>query len=230
MARSFDGAKSQYLYYAGTVVSATPFTVACWAYPTSLSGSNTCFCVSNDYASSASRTLRLTILATTGVVRVVAHNSAVQGAADSTAAVNLNAWNHVAGVWASTSSRTAYLNGGNSGTNTTDVTPTGLVSSYAGRTGLTPLQSYMYGSIAELAVWSAALTAAEIAALASRYSPLLIRPSSLVAYWPLGGMWGQYDYDRWKRAYDLTPYPAAPNAPTWADHPPGLIYPPGLSL
>jgi Concanavalin A-like lectin/glucanases superfamily len=43
------------------------------------------------------------------------------------------------------------------------------------------------GSIAELGVWNAALTAAELAALGKGYSPRLIRPQSLKFYWPLIG-------------------------------------------
>ncbi len=42
------------------------------------------------------------------------------------------------------------------------------------------------GAIAECAIWDSFLTTGEIAALVD-YSPLLIRPSSLVEYWPLIG-------------------------------------------
>ena len=43
------------------------------------------------------------------------------------------------------------------------------------------------GGIAEVAAYAAELTAGEIAALAAGFSPLLVRPSALVGYWPLGG-------------------------------------------
>lgn len=45
----------------------------------------------------------------------------------------------------------------------------------------------LFGGIAECAVWDIGLTAAEMAALAKGFSPLLIRPTSLVAYWPILG-------------------------------------------
>ena len=40
------------------------------------------------------------------------------------------------------------------------------------------------GRLAESAIWNAALTAAEMASLGAGFSPLCIRPSALVAYWP----------------------------------------------
>jgi hypothetical protein len=46
---------------------------------------------------------------------------------------------------------------------------------------------FLNGQIAEAAVWNVALSAAEIASLSKGFSPLLIRPASLVAYWPLIG-------------------------------------------
>lgn len=42
--------------------------------------------------------------------------------------------------------------------------------------------------IAEAAVWTVALTAAEALALAAGYAPYLIRPQSLYGYWPILGV------------------------------------------
>jgi hypothetical protein len=41
------------------------------------------------------------------------------------------------------------------------------------------------GTICEVALWNVALTADEFAALGKKVSPLLIRPTALVHYWPL---------------------------------------------
>lgn len=43
------------------------------------------------------------------------------------------------------------------------------------------------GLIAEAAVWNVDLTAGEMAILGKGFSPLFVRPNSLVAYWPLIG-------------------------------------------
>ena len=43
------------------------------------------------------------------------------------------------------------------------------------------------GAIGEVAIWAAALTVPEIVALAKGFSPLMIRPDSLLSYWPVLG-------------------------------------------
>ena len=73
--------------------------------------------------------------------------------------------------------------------------------------------------MAEAAVWDVALNDDEVAALAHGYSPRLIRPDHLAAYWPLGGLPGQNDKDL-LGSHELTAY----NTPSWTDHPP-LVYP-----
>lgn len=45
--------------------------------------------------------------------------------------------------------------------------------------------NYFNGQLAEIGVWNVQLTAAEIAALAAGFSPMMIRPSALVLYAPL---------------------------------------------
>jgi hypothetical protein len=45
--------------------------------------------------------------------------------------------------------------------------------------------NYLNGSLAEVGIWNAALTAAEVLSLARGMSPSLIRPQSLTIYAPL---------------------------------------------
>lgn len=70
------------------------------------------------------------------------------------------------------------------------------------------------GDIAEVGMWSVVLDAAEIAALAKGFSPSLIRPTSLNAYWPIFGN-NSPELDRRKNAYDLT----LTASPAKSDHP-----------
>ena len=51
------------------------------------------------------------------------------------------------------------------------------------------------GGIAEVAAYAAQLTAGEISALANGFSPLFVRPSALVGYWPLGGAYSNDNMD-----------------------------------
>jgi hypothetical protein len=79
-------------------------------------------------------------------------------------------------------------------------------------------------TIAEAAIWDltdlgtdaasrTAAFAAIVAALAKGRRPLTYA-TGLVAYWPLGGLYGQTVLDRWKSRYDLT----ASVSPTYTDH------------
>jgi len=45
--------------------------------------------------------------------------------------------------------------------------------------------NYFDGRIAEVTVWSVALTDAEIAALGKGAHPYTVRPANIVGYWPL---------------------------------------------
>lgn len=218
MARAISG--SQYLESTSVPVTGPPFSIACWFYVTN--------------TTSAHRLVDIS--ASTGINYFSLHargdqpGDGVQAIADSTGAgvatssssYAANTWQHGAAVFASTSSRSAFLNGGSKSTDTTTVAPSGVnrfcvnrlyynSSTYGG----------MNGRICHLAVWSAALTDAEVAALAAGFCPLLIRPASLVAYWPFGGFHGDYDRDL-IGGYHLTPS----GSPTFADQP-RIIYPQG---
>lgn len=95
-------------------------------------------------------------------------------------------WHHACGVWTSASSRAAFIDGGNKGTNATSTTPSGIVSTAIGQASFNA-----GGSIADVAIWNVALSDAEVLALARGMSPMLVRPSALVAYWPLSNIASQ---------------------------------------
>jgi hypothetical protein len=96
-----------------------------------------------------------------------------------TTSTSANTWSHACAVFTNTTSRTIYLNGGSSATNTSN------------RTGATPTKvvigsiSFSVARAAECGIWNAALTAAEIASLAKGMTCDKIRPQNLVFYAPL---------------------------------------------
>lgn len=109
------------------------------------------------------------------------------GTAQSASGYSANTWVHICGVFVSATSRTAYLNGENTGTNATSGSPAGLNFMSIGlRSGNTSAE-LMNGRIAHAAIWNVDLSAAEIAALAKGINPLRIRPQALIGYWPLTG-------------------------------------------
>jgi hypothetical protein len=211
MARLLSDEASQYLDYAGATVTAYPFTISGWLYPdeakfhTILSVCTTT--EDQDF-------VWLGTTATVGRVRV--DNATVQGTASTVDTWNINAWNHLVGVFTNSTSRSVLLNGGTKGTNATDVAmPGGLNNTALGRLNQSSATYETSGRLAEVGLWNVALTDADQAALADGYSPDQVRPESLVAYWPLIR---DTDIDI-VGGYTLT----ANNAPTVADHAP-MIY------
>jgi hypothetical protein len=129
----------------------------------------------------------------TGGIEMLAAYSASAGFATSSEAqaanITFNRWQHGCGVWASSSSRACYLNGANKGTDSTAITTGTLDTGFVGvGSGGSAYAQFWPGSIAEAAVWNAALSDQEVAALAAGLNPRRIRPASLVAYWPLWGL------------------------------------------
>jgi hypothetical protein len=94
-------------------------------------------------------------------------------------------WNHGCGVFTETSV-VASLNGTSSTTNTNVSTfPTINRLDIAARLASGTLGAFFVGLIAEVGIWNAALTAAEIASLAKGMTCDKVRPQNLVFYAPL---------------------------------------------
>jgi hypothetical protein len=178
MAYDFNGT-NQFLEVGSAVVN-RPCTMAVWAYLDNVTGARDIVSVSSKTAMAV---LRLNVLDTQFRIADQGNVNAVANGGT----VSANVWNHYAGVFASGSSRTPYTNGVAGAENTTTVaaiTPTfsNIGAFYAGTS--TPIQ-FFDGRIAEIGIWNAALTAAEIASLAKGMTPDKIRPQSLVFYAPL---------------------------------------------
>lgn len=185
MAYDFNGT-NQLLQTAGAPASALPITMACWFYSSSITASQTLLSIAN----------------TTGEFRgprLIAEGAAAgdpiradytvwgSGIARTTSGYSQNTWHHACGVYASTASRTAYLDGGSSGTDTTSVPAALIVNTLTvgGRFLGGSIGVLAVGRIAEVGIWNSALTAAEIASLAKGMTCDKIRPQNLVFYAPL---------------------------------------------
>lgn len=219
MARLFDDASSQYLSNSNAIVSAVPTTFAAWIRPNAVNVFHSTIAIADSSVNTSYIELILRSNAFGQTVAAISRSAADDEAlAESTSTYTANVWNHAAAVFASSSSRAVYLNGGNKGTDANDVTPGGLDITAIGVRPRSSLFAYVSGRVADAAIWDAALSDAEVASLAAGYAPPLIRPQSLVAYWPLFGNLSP-EPDR-VGGYDMT----LNNAPTKVPHPP-VIYP-----
>lgn len=183
MSRSFNGS-SDYIESSAAVTGYSA-TISCWFFPDSVDAALALVSIGD--SSATSRFTLQTATSTPAVAALAQGPTGGSAAAFSTAAPSASIWQHAAGTFGSPTSRSAFINGGNKGTNTTSTTAvsgfnaTTIGARYvAGARGL-----YMDGLLAEVGVWNIALSDVEIASLGRGFSPRLVRPQSLVFYAPL---------------------------------------------
>lgn len=166
---------------ASVPITAAPFSMACW-FITNQSLDRVLMSLGNSADDSHHE-----IFANQGGPNLIACNSKVAGSAaiSTSGTYSDGVWTHAGGVWASTTSRTAYFNGVAGTTNTTSKSPTIDRFRIGARASSTDGNTGCQAGVAECAIWNVALTTAEMEALAEGYSPLFIRPESLINYWPL---------------------------------------------
>ena len=108
------------------------------------------------------------------------------GSATGNNAITFNTWQHIVGVFETSSLRRMSVNGGTFATNTVNVgTQNALNEIRIGADWNPTLGNFFGGAIAEVGVWNVALTQQECTALAQGMTCDKIRPQSLVFYAPL---------------------------------------------
>lgn len=223
MALEFNGT-SHYLEASSGVsgvLSDFPLTMCAWVRPDNTGGGGSgpeSVLVASDASSTSIRTrLQLkTDVDEDGVMN--SHDGSTVGTASGGGAID-GSWQPLIGT-DDGSDRYVYWNGGSAtdSTNLSSLTGIDLVtigawSKSGGR------QNYFNGGIAECAIWTRILSAAERASLQANFSPLFI-PNGLVFYAPL-----------WREVYDLVGGLALSGGSTGGqtDHPP-IIYPTGPAI
>jgi len=221
MARAFNGT-TQWLLGASVPVVQPPFTIACWFRATAVVDDEVLVNLSLHTADWSSHSLSASGATAGDPVKATTYLHAAPFTAVSAVTSTgfaADTWYHACGVWASTSSRAAYIGGGSKGTNADP-----KICANMTRTAIAAVQqsggalACFGGRIAEAGIWNVALTDAEVAILGAGYCPLFVRPQSLVSYWPF-----VRDNDKdIVGVTNLTPQ----NAPTVESHSP-VLYPYG---
>jgi hypothetical protein len=183
MAYDFVAASNQYLVTSSAPVTGTPLTMACWAVKDT--GGPTARCLLS-LGNSTDGNVRFNILSNDSfLVLAAVTNSAGTGGSSQTGTPATGTSFHAAGVFSSSVFRLAYANGVAGTANTNNVTPTGIDRIGIGARVRSGIDLYHDGLIAEVGIWDAALTAAEIASLAAGVTCDKVRPQSLRFYAPL---------------------------------------------
>ena len=218
MARLFAAASSQNASVASTPMSTTPCTMACWFKKTTDQAS-TAYLISINESAATNAELALRITTSPHNLVATARASGSSVVVNSSSGTSADVWYHGAAVFASSTSRTVYLNAtGNSATDGANATGLGIVTVGSNNRASSP-GAYFDGAMAHVAIWNVALSSAEIAQLYNSgigLDPRSVRPDKLAAYWPLLNNDGDQDY--WGN-FHLT----ASGSPTYAQHPPVLM-------
>jgi hypothetical protein len=221
MARSFAVASSQYLENAAAALTDYPVSMACWFQLAALGGAagKTLMGLSES-GGTARCVMQVTVGASPDFLTVF--SGATGGGATASVVhgttIAINTWYLAVGVFGSAASRICYLNTIPSAEEMTSVAMTGVNRTNIGARYNTTVGAYYDGIVAEAALWNVALTAADVAQLAARFAPPLVRRSGIVAYWPLIGR--NSPENDIKGGFPLT----LTNTPTTASHCP-IIYP-----
>lgn len=189
MARTFANTTADNLQLAASAITAAPVTLSAWVNLAAVGTVVRTIIDINNSASAQFRNCFRLEMNTTETIQARTGSASASSASQTAGALTAGTWAHAGAVFASTTSRTAYLNGTAATTETTSRAVTGInqvtigVESHSSGTLALPWN----GEIAEAAVWDVALDAGEMAALAKGVSPLLVRPTSLIYYWPIVG-------------------------------------------
>ena len=185
MAFDFVRLSNQYLNVASAPVTAAPVTMSCWFNSLSIAQTQALIVIEN---AAGNRRYALQILGAVAgdPVQFGATSGGTTGMALSSIGYTANTWNHACGIEINSASRIVYLNGGNTGTNTTAKNVIDLVELKIGAANSSgTIVNHMNGLIAEVGIWNAELTAEEVASLSKGMACNKIRPQSLVFYAPL---------------------------------------------
>jgi hypothetical protein len=179
MAYSLNGT-NQRLSVASAPVSAAPWTINLWFKTTNMSQVR-CLLALNASFGNHYATIYFRGDLSGDPIQIL-NGSPGQISVTSTTGCTSGTWHNACYVESSSTSRTIYLDGGSSATNTTSATYTGLDRLNIG--AFNALEPFS-GEIAQVGIWNAALTADEITSLAKGMACDKVRPQSLVFYAPL---------------------------------------------
>jgi len=218
VARSLASASTEYLAHAAQL-AVPPFSVSAWVRPASDVGGQSLWAMMKT-ADKIGYWLDFDVGGNCRFGSASISGGGFGIATITGSAPTVGNWSNFVGVAASASSKKIYLDYSTTATNATLSDPgTQPTETTIGTFDWGGKTAFVNGRVAEVAMWDVALTDGEAEALAQGVCPLFIRPANLIAYWPLGGIYGENDKDR-VGGYHMTAY----NTPTWDDHP-RIIYP-----
>ncbi len=211
MSRNFDGSTGR-LELSSAVSAAIPLTMSCW-FRANTSHAGTLIDIADSGVTEHSTTLQIR---SSGEVSARSRAGGGSSRALTTTNYSTTTWHHACGTWAATNDRKSYIDGGSEGTNTQVRDPLNEDRTFIGAAADSSISEFFDGRLAEAAIWDVVLSLSEITALANGWSPLRVRPTALLAYWPLYRDGGSGNADMSGGGFNLTEVGTV----TVADHSP----------
>ena len=188
MSRLFDDASSEDLRNDGIpAVTVEPLTMVAWFNSTTQTLNQTIMSIVDKDTTDDWWELDIAGAEIGDRVRAFARAGGTNAIAQTTTGYSSNTWHHAIAVFTSDTSRDVYIDNGSVGNSTVSKGPANFDRTIIGQIGHSSQGNYFSGLIAEAAVWNIALNTSERQMLADGFSPLWVRPDSLVNYWPLIG-------------------------------------------
>lgn len=184
MARAFDGS-SHYLIGGSAPVIGNLGSINAHAKPSASVTSKAVVSIGTN--GGVSRIQDGTAGSSEAIQATSANTGGSLAGANSSASYSSGVWAQSLAVFTSATSRAAYKDGGNKGTDTLNISASGQNRILVGARYSTTVGAYWPGSIAEVAVWDTNLGDDHAAMLGKGFSPILVKPENLVGYWPLYG-------------------------------------------
>jgi len=179
-----ESANEEYLYVVNPIVATLPVSISAWFKLTA--NDETVVCISDPITGTDYRELGVNASDNTHALSVESDGEGSDG--DTVAGWSSGTWFFAVAVFATSTSRTIYLNDTDGGGQTNENNPDNLTDFAIGRRhDLTPAK-FCNGSIAEVAVWDMALSGADVASLyaSGAGTPATnVQSGNLVGYWPL---------------------------------------------
>lgn len=176
---------SNFIRQSSALLTGGPLTLVAWAYTTAIGSTQAAVVLCNS-ASTGDINLVKLIIPGTGAVRIVTADGSGSDSATSSTTASANTWFHMACTLNGTSAA-AFLNGAGKATSSAAKTPSGINRAAIGkRDNVSNDQVWTSGGfLAEIGIYNAVLTDAEIAALAAGVPANRVQPQSLVSYQPM---------------------------------------------
>lgn len=186
MARGFIATDSEHLLTTSSPVTGVQLSISAWAFKTDATDGTHIVTITD--ASAGNQYFSLFMENTSGgnnILAVTRSGGSVNS--QTTDSYSLNTWHQCGAVYSAINNRVAYLDGVAATANTTSRTPTGIDRIGIGVLAISslPQPSHMTGRLAEVGIWSTALTTADMVSLSLGVSPILVRRDALVFYDPM---------------------------------------------